>query len=138
MTSQSAHNHTSPAELRYAAVLEVGVRAGLVLLLATFAAYVSGILPPSIALEQLPKYWSLPAKEFVAATHTATGWGWPSQIAWGESASLAAFVFMAGLSAVCLLTVLPIFTRQGERSHLIIAILQVMVLAVAASGITTI
>jgi hypothetical protein len=129
--------YASPEELRYAKVLDVSVKSGLVLLVLSFAAYLSGILPPHIPFDQLPKYWGLPVKEFVKATNTPTGWGWLSLIAKGDIVNLVAIAFMAGVSAICSLAVLPIFARRGEKVHLVIAVLQIVVLVLAASDILT-
>lgn len=129
--------YASPEELRYAKVLDVSVKVGLGLLILSFAAYLSGILPPHIPFDQLPKYWGLPVKEFVKATNTPTGWGWLSLIDKGDMVNLVAIAFMAGVSAICSVAVLPIFARQGEKAHLIIAALQILVLVLAASNILT-
>jgi hypothetical protein len=129
--------YASPEELRYAKVLDVSVKVGLGLLILTFAAYLSEILPPLIPFDQLPKYWGLPVKEFVKATNTPTGWGWLSLIGKGDMVNLVAIAFMAGVSAICSVAVLPIFARQGEKAHLVIAVLQILVLVLAASNILT-
>ena len=129
--------YASPEELRYATVLDVSVKAGLVLLVLSFAAYLSGILPPHIPFDQLPKYWGLPLKEFVKATNTPTGWGWLRLIAKGDILNLVPIAFMAGASAICSLAVLPVFARRGENVQLVIAVLQIVVLVLAASDILT-
>lgn len=129
--------YASREELRYAKVLDVGAKAGLALLVMSFAAYLSGILPPHVPFDQLPKYWGLPVKEFVKATNTPTGWGWLHLIGKGDIANLVAIAYMAGLSAICSLAVLPIFARRGEKVHLVIAVLQIVVLVLAASDILT-
>ncbi len=129
--------YASPEALRYAKVLDVGVKAGLVLLVLSFAAYMTGTLPPHVPFDQLPKYWGLPVKEFVRATHTPTGWGWLGLVAEGDILNLVAIAYLAGLSAICSLAVLPIFARRGERWHLVILVLQIAVLILAASGVLT-
>jgi hypothetical protein len=127
--------YASPEELRYANVLDISVKAGLVLLVLSFVAYLSGMLPPHVPLDELPKFWGLPVKEFVKATNTPTGWGWLSLIGKGDLVNLVPIAFMAGLSAICSLAALPIFARRGEKVHLVIAVLQIVVLVVAASDI---
>ncbi len=137
-TSMDASSkYASPEELRYARVLDVGVKAGFVLLVFAFAVYLSGILPPHIPFDQLPRYWGLPVREFVKATSMPTGWGWLRLVATGDIVNLTAIAYMAGLSAICCLAVVPIFARRGERAHLVIAVLQIAVLVLAASDILT-
>jgi hypothetical protein len=129
--------YASSEELRYAKVLDIGVKAGFVLLVLSFATYLTGILPPHIAFDQLPMYWGLPVSEFVKATNTPTGWGWLRLIAKGDIVNLVVIAYMAGLSAICCLAVLPIFARRGEKVQLVLAVLQIAVLVLAASDILT-
>jgi hypothetical protein len=119
-------------------VLDIGVKAGLVLLVLSFATYLTGILPPHVAFDQLPMYWGLPVSEFVKATNTPTGWGWLRLIAKGDIVNLIVIAYMAGLSAICCLAVLPIFARRGEKVQLVFAVLQIVVLVLAASDILTV
>ena len=49
----------SPEQRQFACVLEIGMRAGLVLLVCGFGVYMSGWLPASVALESLPEFWGL-------------------------------------------------------------------------------
>ncbi len=131
------NRYASPEELRYARVLQIGARVGLVMLIASFALYVSGALSPLVPLDELPKYWSLSAREFVAATHQSTGWAWVEQIGRGDIANLAPIAFLAGVSAICSLAVLPQFWRRGDTVHAAILVLQIVVLALAASNVLT-
>jgi len=129
------NRYASPEELRYARVLQIGARVGLVMLVASFALYVSGALSPLIPLEDLPKYWGLSAREFVAATHHPTGWAWLEQLGRGDIANLAPISFLAGVSVLCSLAVLPQFARRGDTVHVAILVLQIVVLILAASNV---
>ncbi|MBI4292802.1 MAG: hypothetical protein HY661_15120 [Betaproteobacteria bacterium] len=131
----TSNKYASPEEIRYARILDIGVRAGLVALILSFAIYVSGILPPLVPLELLPTYWGLSAKEFVKATHMPTGWGWVSLVGKGDILNLAPIAFLAGVSVICSFAVLPIFARRRELALLAIAVLQIAVLVLAASNI---
>jgi hypothetical protein len=129
------NRYASPEELRYARVLQIAARLGLVMLIASFAVYVSGALSPLVPLADLPKYWGLSASEFVAATHQPTGWAWLEQISKADIANLAPIAFLAGVSALCSLAVLPQFVRRGDTMHAAILVLQVVVLVLAASNL---
>lgn len=129
------NRYASPEELRYARVLQIAARLGLVMLIASFAVYVSGALSPLVPLADLPKYWGLSAREFVAATHQPTGWAWLKQIGESDIANLAPIAFLAGASALCSLAVLPQFVRRGDIMHAAILVLQVVVLVLAASNL---
>src|SRR5207248_2468153 len=118
--------------------LQIGAWVGLVMLIASFAVYVSGALSPLIPLSDLPKYWGLSAREFVAATHQPTGWGWVEQLGRADIANLAPIAFLAGVSALCSLAVLPQFLRRGDAMHAAILLLQIAVLVLAASNVLAI
>jgi hypothetical protein len=125
----------SPEELRYAKVLDIGMKVGFVLLVLSFAAYVTGILPPLVSLDRLPEYWGLSAKEFAEATNMPRGWGWVRLIGKGDILTLASIAYLAAVSIVCSLAVLPIFTRRRDVVFLLITLLQMCVLVLAASDI---
>jgi hypothetical protein len=116
-------------------VLGAAVQTGFVLLVASFLLYLSGVLQPLIPVEQLPKYWGLPVADFVRVTHTPVGWGWVSLVGRGDLLNLIGIAVLAGSSAIASLAVLPIFARRKERVLLVIAVLQIVVLAVSASNI---
>lgn len=131
------HKYTSPEQLRYAKVLSTGVQLGFVLLVVSFLLYVAGVLTPLVPVDQMAKYWGLPAAEYVKATGTPTGWAWLKLIAKGDMLNLVGIVVLASISAVSTLAVVPIFARRGEKAHVVISILLVVVLVVSASNILT-
>ena len=65
-------------EKAYARWLALGARIGFVALVISFFIYLFGIIPPGIPPTELPKYWSLPVADYLAATHAPTGWNWVS------------------------------------------------------------
>ncbi|HUH93446.1 MAG TPA: hypothetical protein VL742_09975 [Casimicrobiaceae bacterium] len=132
---ENRNRYASPEELRYARVLQIGARVGLAMLIAIFALYVSGAIPPLVPLASLPQYWSLSAREFVAATHHPTGWAWLGRIGLADIAILAPIAFLAGVSVLCALAVLPRFLRRGDAIHAAILVLQIVVLVLAASNV---
>jgi hypothetical protein len=129
------NKYASPEELRYARVLGVAVQISFVLLIVTFVLYMLEVLPPLIPSNELPKYWGLPAAEFVRATHTPTGWGWVESIWKGDMLNMVGIAALAGVSMISSLAVLPIFARRRERALMVITLLQVIVLAISASNI---
>ena len=129
------NKYASPEQMRYANVLGLGVRAGFVILVVTFVLYLTGVLAPLVPVDQLSQYWGLSAAEFAKATGTPTGWAWVTQIAKGDVVNLLGIVVLASISAVSTLAVLPIFARRGDRAHVAIAVLLVLVLAISAANI---
>ena len=48
---------------------------------------------------------------------------------------MVAITFLAGISALCSLAVLPLFVRRGDIAHVVIVVLQIVVLVLAASNL---
>jgi hypothetical protein len=132
------NRYASPEELRYARVLQIGARVGLAALIVIFALYVSGAVPPLVPLASLPQYWGLSAHAFAAATNHPTGWAWLRRIGLADIAILAPIAFLAGVSVLCALAVLPRFLRRGDALHAAILVLQIVVLVLAASNVLSV
>jgi len=126
---------TPPEQLLYARWLDWGARAGLALLVASFAAYVLGLAAPHVPFEQLAGAWSLPVDQYRAAVGAPAGWGWLALLRHGDYMNFAGIALLGLASLACTLRVLPVFLARGERALALIAGLQVAVLAVAAAGV---
>jgi hypothetical protein len=118
----------------YARWLDRGTRIGLWLLIATFAAYALGLVPPQVELARLPQVWHLPADRYQALTGAPTGWGWLGLLHKGDYLNLLAVSFLSLTTVVCYLRILSIHLRRGERLVAAMILAQVLVLLVAASG----
>lgn len=126
---------TSPEQLLYARWLDWGTRAGLALLVASFAAYVLGLAAPHVPFEQLARTWSLPVDQYRAAVGAPAGWGWLRLARHGDYLNYLGIVLLALSTFACMLRVLPAYLARGERAYALMAGLQVVVLAVAAAGL---
>lgn len=121
--------------MRYARALDLGVRAGLAVLIASFFAYVTGMVPPHLAFDDLPRLWALPAGELLRQTGTEPGWGWLALLGKGDMLALSGVVLLAGISIACLALLLPAYARRRDWPYLAITTCLVGVLALAASGV---
>lgn len=121
-------------QLRYAAMLDVGVKIGFVVLVAAFAAYVTGLLSAHVPREDLPQLWVLPLDAYLSRTGAPTRWDWIGMLAKGEYASIAGIALLSASSLPCLVAIVPQLWRQGDRALAAIATLIVLVLVLAASG----
>jgi len=122
-------------QLRYARVLDWGMKLGLAVLTAGFLAYVSGILPAQVPLADLPRLWGLPAADYLRETGMSGGWSWLAMLGTGDALSLAGLALLAGASVPCLLALLPAFAARRDRAYFAIALLLAGVLVLAASGL---
>lgn len=130
-------NVSAATQQRYAQVLLWGTRLGFGLLVLGFALYALGINPPHVPLEQLPTLWNQPVGVYLQASGLGTGWSWTAQALQGDIFNLIGIALLAGWSVVCLLLVLPLYARAGQRLFVLLCLAEVAVLLVAASNILT-
>lgn len=121
----------------YARVLDVSVKLGMILLAATFLAYLTGSLPARVPVERLPEYWGLSVDAYAAATGTPTGWAWLNGLDNGENLTLLGVAFLAGVTIVSYLAIIPTLVQRRDHAHALIAATEILVLVVTASGWVT-
>jgi len=122
-------------QLSYAQILDIGMKLGLLLLLVTFVIYVSGILPPHVPVNDLPKYWGMSANKYLAAAHIHRGWWWLGMVGKGDFINFIGIAFLAGITALCYLRIVPVLLKKKDFTYCALAVLEVLILALAASGI---
>ncbi|NLI30445.1 MAG: hypothetical protein GX423_10255 [Nitrospiraceae bacterium] len=122
-------------QLRYARLLRLLMRIGLIMLIVTYAIYMSGILTPRIPVQELSRYWSLPVHEYLSATGLKPGWSWVQFIGTGDYINFSGVVFLAAATIWCYAAIFPMFLRKKDYIYAAIAALEILVLVAAASGI---
>lgn len=125
----------SEEQMVYAKILNIGMFLGLVIIVATFIIYMLGILSSFIPPQEIPNYWAMASKDFIHSLNAPTGWGWTDMIGKGDYLNFVGIALLAGLSIICYLVILPILLRKKDIPYVVIAIVEVAVLALAASGI---
>ena len=120
---------------RYAAWLAWGTRVGLAVLTVAFLLYATGLVSPHVPIERTAAMWGRPAAAMAQATGLSSGWDWARHLLRGDMLSLAAIAWLASCAIPCLAAVMPLFARRRERALVAICVLQVAVLALAASGL---
>ncbi len=119
----------------YAGVLNIGMWLGLAVLIITFFIYLSGVLPSFVAIDDLPKYWTMRVHDYNVALNAPTGWQWVTQVGKGDYLNFVGIVMLSGLTIVCYMVILPILFRKKDTAYAIIAIAEILVLSLAASGL---
>lgn len=130
-------------QLLYANILQVGMYIGLALLLLTFALYASGVMSPAVPVERLPDYWTMNVGEYLDATnrdhlhqaHPVAGWAWLGQIGKGDYLNFVGIALLSGVTIVCFVGIIPTLIKKKDKAYVIMAVLEVIILALAASGI---
>jgi hypothetical protein len=131
----TGHPAVAKEQLEYARLLGHGVRVGFASTTATFALYVGGVLAPRVPVADLPRYWSLPVKQYLAATGLHAGWGWVNLLGHGDFANFIPIAFLAALTIPCYLAIARIFFARRDLVYGALAVLEVIVLVLAASGV---
>ena len=127
----------SGEQILYANLLSYGTWIGLATLVVTFFLYIGKVLEPVIPIEKLPNYWGMTAKDYMHELHLPHGWGWTALAGHGDFVNFIGVVMLAGLTVVCYLAILPIFIRKKDTPFVVMAIVEVLILVLAASGILT-
>ncbi len=125
----------SEEQLSYAALLDIGMKLGLIGIVITFAIYVFGIFSPYLPVEDLPQYWKLNVHKYLEVTGIQSGWAWITLLHKGDFLNFLPIAFLSALSIICYIRILPIFLKKKESIYAFLALLQVLILLLAASGI---
>jgi hypothetical protein len=125
----------SGEQLTYANILNKGMLIGILILLVTYAIYVAGVLPTFIPVEDVPKYWTKSVKAFTHDLGAPTGWTWARLLGTGDYLNFVGIAILAAVSIFCYIAILPGLLRKKDTPLVVIVILEVAVLALAASGI---
>ena len=143
MSSEAETQEAQSEQILYAKVLAIGMYIGLVTLFITFGLYVSGILAPAVPLDQVPSYWNQGVDEYLEAVnhdhlhmeHPPTGWAWMTMLGKGDFLNFVGIAILAGITIICYLAIVPTLLRKKDSAYLTMAIVEALVLALAASGI---
>lgn len=119
----------------YASVLDTGMKAGLLIIIFTFIIYSFNLLPPHVPNPEISRYWSLPVNEYLKATGVQAGWSWINMLGKGDFLNFIGIAFLAGISILCYIRIMPLLLRKKDRAYFTIALLEVLVLLLAASGV---
>jgi hypothetical protein len=119
----------------YAKILNTGMLVGLAGLVVVFIIYCIGILEPLIPMEKVQTYWILSVHEYLELSGIQAGWAWFGNLKYGDMLNFLPIAFLSLLTIVCYIAIIPGLIRKKDTAYVVIAILEIIVLAVAASGI---
>jgi hypothetical protein len=122
-------------QILYANILNKGMIVGLIGLVVTFIIYGAGILKPVIPLEEVQNYWVMPVADYLEQTGIHAGWAWLGNLGKGDMLNFLPIAFLSLLTIICYLAIIPGFMKKKDTAYVVLAIVEVVVLVVAASGI---
>lgn len=133
--SEKHTGKASPEQITYANLLFYGCWGGLALMAVTYLVYVSGLVTPHIPLDKVPLLWSQPVGTYLELGKVPHGWGWTVLIARGDFLNFLGIVLLAGMTIVCYIPLIPAYLKRKETTFALLALAEILVLLVAASGI---
>ena len=130
-------------QLLYANILQVGMYFGLTLLLVTFALYTAGVVAPAVPVERLPDYWTMNVHDYLEAVNRdhlhredpITGWSWLKVLGKGDYLNFLGIALLSGVTVVCFIGIVPTLIRKQDKAYVVMALLEVVILVLAARGI---
>ena len=125
----------SREQIIYANLLIIGVWVGIAILFTTYAIYLTGILPSHAQISTIPQLWGLGVNEYLEATHSPHGWGWIGLLSKGDFLNYIGFAMLALMTILCYLVLVRGYLRQKNWIFAGIAVMEIIVLSLAASGI---
>jgi hypothetical protein len=125
----------TPEQILYAKLLEIGMYMGLLILLITFALYAFGVMDPYIPLENISKYWTMNVNDYLHHANIKAGWAWIGMLKYGDFVNFIGIAILAGVTILCYAAIVPTLLKSQDTVFAILAILEVIILSVAASGI---
>ena len=134
----NASPEPTPEQIRYAEVLEKGMYVGLACLIVTFALYAFGIMKPYVPLGKLPEHWQKEVDDYLSEAGEAeieAGWGWVKMLGYGDFVNFIGIAILAGVTVPCYLAIIPLLLKRNDTIYVVLALLEAIVLVVAASGI---
>jgi len=134
----NASVEASPEQILYANILEKGMLIGLFCLLVTFAIYALGIMEPYIPLDEISQHWGKNVHDYLHDADIKAGWGWLSMVGKGDFLNFIGIAILAGVTIFCYLAIVPTLIRNDDKVYAVLALLEAIILTIAASGIISI
>jgi hypothetical protein len=125
----------TPEQILYAKILEWGMYSGLLILFITFGLYTLGIMDPYIPMDKISNYWSMNVHDYLEHAGIKDGWGWVGMITYGDFVNFIGIAILAGVTIICYAAIVPTLLKNKDIVYAILAVLEVVILGAAASGI---
>jgi len=125
----------SPEQILYAKILEWGMYLGLLILFITFGLYAFGIIDPYIPLDKISKYWAYNVDDYLKHAEIKAGWAWLGMLKYGDFINFIGIAILSGVTILCYAAIVPTLLKNNDKVYAILAVIEVIILSAAASGI---
>ncbi|MEM0088169.1 MAG: hypothetical protein QXM23_02240 [Archaeoglobaceae archaeon] len=124
-------------QIVYGKILSCGSIISIIAIAISFVVYVSGVAPHYVEFENLLELWGKSHHVFVEETKIPIGWGWIELIGYSDYLNLLLLAILAFLTIICYIAILPVFITKRDWIYTTIALIEIIVLLLAASGFIT-
>lgn len=124
-----------PEQIIYAEILFWGCWGSIALMIVLYILYLLGIIEPYIPIKTIQQLWHLPSDEFLKQTNIEPGWTWITLLGKSDFLNFIGIAILGLLTIIGYLTLIPAYLKEGEKLYATIAIVEVLVLLLAASGL---
>ncbi len=132
----STANTNAPQEqISYANLLFYGCWGGLAVMFVTYLVYLTGLFSPHVPVETVIQLWSKPVNEYLSVGQVPIGWGWAGLLGKGDFLNFLGIALLAGMTIICYIPVIFAYMKKKDMVYALLALAEVIVLGVAASGI---
>ncbi len=125
----------SKEQIIYANLLLIGMVAGIIVMMITYAVYLSGLLEPYVNMQVISANWGKGIHEYLEVTHSPLGWGWFALLGKGDYLNYVGFALLGLMTIFCYIVLVRGYSRRKDWVFAVISILEIVVLSLAASGI---
>jgi hypothetical protein len=92
-------------------------------------------MPSHVDMDLIPKLWGHGVDEYLKLTNSPHGWGWVALLSKGDFLNYIGFAFLSFMTVLCYLVLVKGYIRKKDWIYATIAILEILVLSLAASGL---
>jgi len=124
-----------PEQIAYANLLFIGAWVGILMMIITYFLYLGGIVSPHVDLALITQNWNKGVDDYLQITNSPHGWAWLNLINKGDFLNFVGIVLLAVMTIICYLLLIAGYKKRKDWFYFFIALMEVVVLAVAASGI---
>jgi hypothetical protein len=125
----------SNEQIIYANLLLMGMVAGIIIMIITYAIYVAGVLPSHVDMNVISANWGKGIHEYLEITHSPHGWGWLALLGKGDFINYIGFTLLGMMTIICYLVLVRGYYLKKNWIFTVISVLEIAVLSLAASGL---
>jgi hypothetical protein len=138
MKSRDKKKYSTPRREIFVFTLEKLTHITLFFITLVFIIYIFEIIDARIPIRELDNHWHKPARELLASNGLRPGWDWLKLLHKSDFINLAGIAFLASVTTMSYLRLLPVLIKEKNKILAVIAVLEILVLVLAASGLISV